>query len=306
MAMSGDGTTVSDVRVLEPAPNVSVIVPVFNGLPHLRTQMDRLLSQECDFRWEALYVDNGSTDGSREEIQEAIRTHNDRTIRLVDGSDKAGQVHARNIGAAAARADNLVFTDQDDLPEAGWLSHLVRGLDRADAVGGFVQLTDHGQSPRPGLRPAENALPLLFGRFPIALGTSFAIKKKTLQAVGGWRDTGVFAGEDVDLCIRLQLGNFDLDYAPEARLTWRSRADLRGVFRQGFTYGRADVLLFVRYRHVGATRRGLRMVWSSWKNIARELLRLTFRRSDSLVGVHQLGWALGHVEQSITSRVLYL
>src|SRR5262249_30162039 len=98
---------VSDTRDLRPSPKVSVIVPVFNGLPYLQTQLDRLLSQQCDFSWEVLYVDNGSKDQSREVITQHIVERSDVQVRMIDGSQQRGQVHARNVGAAAARADLL-------------------------------------------------------------------------------------------------------------------------------------------------------------------------------------------------------
>ncbi len=50
------------------SPRISVIIAVFNGAKHLSAQMDALLAQRCDFPWEAICVDNGSTDTSRELI----------------------------------------------------------------------------------------------------------------------------------------------------------------------------------------------------------------------------------------------
>jgi glycosyltransferase involved in cell wall biosynthesis len=49
-------------------PRVSVIIAVFNGARHLSAQTDALLAQRGDFPWEVIYVNNESTDTSRELI----------------------------------------------------------------------------------------------------------------------------------------------------------------------------------------------------------------------------------------------
>lgn len=290
----------------EEPPLASIIIPVFNGLPHLSDQLSALLSQRCGFSWEALYVDNGSRDGSAEEILRVIEDKGLKQVRLVDGSQRPGQVHARNVGSAEARGKILVFTDQDDLPAEDWLEQLVRAIDDADAVGGFVEVTDHGTAPAPGKKPATDSLPVFLGRYPVALGTNFAIRKAVLDAIGGWKDVGVFAGEDVDICVRLHLAGFSLKYVPTARLTWRSRLETKNIFRQGFTYGRADVLLFKRYCSRGAERPTLRTSLRSWRNLLRELYRYLRGGSPNLGVIHQLGWSLGRVRESIASRTLFL
>jgi glycosyltransferase involved in cell wall biosynthesis len=51
--MSGDGSV-----------RVGVILPVRNGEPFLRNQLEALERQTCSFPWEVIVIDNGSTDGS--------------------------------------------------------------------------------------------------------------------------------------------------------------------------------------------------------------------------------------------------
>src|SRR5262249_30957530 len=110
----------------------------------------------------------------------------------------------------------------------------------------------------------------------------------------------------VDLCIRLYTRNIPLTYVPQSRLIHRSRVEARAVFIQGFIYGRADVLLFKRHRHVGLARPGWRTVLRYWQNAAQQLLRLSLGRADSFVALHECGWAMGRMRQSIASRTIYL
>jgi glycosyltransferase involved in cell wall biosynthesis len=286
-------------------PEISVIIPVFNGLPYLRAQVDALLAQEIDLPWEAVYVDNGSKDGSQSYLAERAKGAPNR-IRLIDGSQQSGQVYARNRGAEVALGRMLAFNDQDDLPARDWLAELVRALETADAAGGFVQVTPAGQPPGPFSTEVDPALPLFFGRFPVALGTNFAIHRHVMAAVGGWQDLGVYAGEDIDLCIRLATQGFRLIYAPLARVIWRARLETRGVYKQGVAYGRADVRAYLKYRDLLVQRPGFRAVLRSYKHIVQDLVKYAVGRETWPVIVHKLGWKMGRLRESIRQRTIYL
>lgn len=288
-------------------PRVSVIIPVYNGIRHLNEQMDALLAQNYASPWEAIYVDNGSTDGSQEFIRRRIESESLPNVRLIDGSQKQGQVHARNAGAAAARADLLAFTDQDDLPTPRWLAELDKALATADATGGYTIPGTFGypltKVPTHASYPSHYA-PKLCG-FEWAFGNNIGIHRHILEAVGGWQDIGVPAGEDVDLWIRLQLARYHLTRAMDAQVYWRPRQRSRDIFKQGTIYGRAEVLIYLRYRKHGAQKRNARGVMRS---IKQAIVALTgwFDTPRSYSGIHQIGILYGCLYESIRSRILYL
>ena len=63
-------------------PAISVVIPVYNAAPFLREALDSLLAQTCgDF--EAIAVNDGSTDNSLEILQEYAAR--DSRIRILDG-----------------------------------------------------------------------------------------------------------------------------------------------------------------------------------------------------------------------------
>src|SRR5262245_29795227 len=105
---------------------LSVVVPCLNAEATLGAQLAALSRQSWPDGWEVIVADNGSTDRSRE-IVESYRGRLPR-LNLVDASDRRGHAHARNLGAAAATGDALLFCDADDEVAPGWLAAMGRAL----------------------------------------------------------------------------------------------------------------------------------------------------------------------------------
>ena len=111
-------------RPLAPlAPEVSVIIPVFNGMATLPTMLERCRGQDAPFEFEVLCIDSGSSDGS----QDAVRRAGARLIEIPKGSFNHGRT--RDLGASMARGRALVFVNQDSLPgNDQWLAALAAPL----------------------------------------------------------------------------------------------------------------------------------------------------------------------------------
>lgn len=96
-------------------PPISIIVPVFNRAHTIRRTLDSCLRQ-TDRDWEAIVVDDASTDDSIDIIS-SIR---DPRIRLMRHDVNQGAGPARNTGARAASGEWIAFLDSDDelVPDA--------------------------------------------------------------------------------------------------------------------------------------------------------------------------------------------
>ena len=92
-------------------PQFSFIVPVYNVAPYLRACLDSVLGQTFD-GWEAVCVDDGSTDDSGGILDEY--SAKDARIRVVRKKN-GGLSDARNAGLAVARGRWIVFLDGDDV-----------------------------------------------------------------------------------------------------------------------------------------------------------------------------------------------
>lgn len=89
--------------------DVSVVLPVYNEAGHLADEIDRIRKSldESDYSYEVIVVDDGSTDGSAERLQQI------EGIRLIRFAQNRGAGSARKYGTMAARGRFVVWTDVD-------------------------------------------------------------------------------------------------------------------------------------------------------------------------------------------------
>ncbi len=89
---------------------VSVIVPIYNAEPYLRRALDSILSQTHK-DWEAILVDDGSTDSSGNIADEYAQ--NDKRFKVIH-KPNGGQSDARNVALQHTSGEYLLFLDSDD------------------------------------------------------------------------------------------------------------------------------------------------------------------------------------------------
>src|SRR4051794_37946910 len=99
-----------------PEPAVSVGVPGFDPAATSAPPLAAVAAQELDQPHEVSVVDDGSNDATV-----ALAEAAGGPVRVIR-SEHLGAAEARNLGAAAARAAVLAFTDADCEPEPDWLS----------------------------------------------------------------------------------------------------------------------------------------------------------------------------------------
>lgn len=111
----------------------SIIVPVYNVAEYLRASMDSLVCQTCT-DWEAICVDDGSTDDSGAILDEYAAK--DSRFSIVH-QQNGGVSAARNSALEMASGEWIVFLDGDDFYTPNMLVSLLRGMSanpRADMV----------------------------------------------------------------------------------------------------------------------------------------------------------------------------
>ncbi len=114
------------------APDVSVILPVFNEVGHLADEVERVRSglDPSEFSYEIIVVDDGSTDGSAELARELAG------VRVVQFAHNRGSGAVRRVGTQVARGDVVVWTDVDMTYPNHEIPELVRAMADHDQVVG--------------------------------------------------------------------------------------------------------------------------------------------------------------------------
>ncbi len=112
-------------------PNVSVIVPIFNTEPYLRESLNSICHQTLK-EIEIILVNDGSTDGSQEIIEE-YAANDSRIITFYQPNQ--GLSVARNSGMRLAKGEYIYFMDSDD-----WLEHDAMDVCYQKAIHGNVDV----------------------------------------------------------------------------------------------------------------------------------------------------------------------
>lgn len=109
--------------------SVTVVVPTFNRDAFVRDVVSALQAQtHADFQ--AVLVDDGSSDDTAE-IAASV-TRGDPRFTVLSTPNR-GPASARNRGCAEVATDWIAFTDDDCLPQAGWLASLLETAASASA-----------------------------------------------------------------------------------------------------------------------------------------------------------------------------
>jgi glycosyltransferase involved in cell wall biosynthesis len=116
-----------------PSPAVSVVVPLYNKRATIARTLDSVLAQDVA-DWELIVVDDGSTDGGPELVEEEYADPRIRVIRQAN----AGPGAARNRGAEQASGGLLTFLDADDQWEPGLLATAMRAFEAHPECGAFT------------------------------------------------------------------------------------------------------------------------------------------------------------------------
>lgn len=123
---------------------VSVIIPVYNAVEYLHACFNSLLGQTY-LSWEAIFINDGSTDGSGELLQE-VSAKDSRFVVL--SQENQGVSAARNRGMEAANGEYLYFFDADDRIEPELLKRMVEEAEEKQVSAvrcGYVFETETGE-----------------------------------------------------------------------------------------------------------------------------------------------------------------
>jgi succinoglycan biosynthesis protein ExoA len=228
------------------AAKVSVLVPVLNEARHLRRAAERMVAQNWE-NLEVLFIDGGSTDGTREVLTELARR--DQRVRVFENPARTTP-RALNIGLQAASGEFVARMDAHTLYGHDYLTAGVSRLSRGDvvSVSGPQLATGYDTWSRRVALALSSPLGVGGARFRRAgqeeceVDSGFAglWRREVLVRHGGWDEDWV-GDEDTELAARLRREGGRIVCLPEMGAQYAPRNSLRALARQYWSYGHARV-----------------------------------------------------------------
>jgi GT2 family glycosyltransferase len=215
-----------NVRNLHMNIKISVIIVNWNGKHHLEECLDSL-SKQTFKAFETILVDNGSSDGSIEFVEEHFPV-----VKVIKLNDNKGFSWGNNIGLQQARGDFIALLNNDTLVDMHWLEELYRAMTKHSHVGTCASCIANYYS-RDVLDTAGDGFDLCGSGYKIGEGmpvTEFQKERYVFGACAGavlyrrsmiddigFFDESFFAvGEDLDLSFRAILAGYKCLYVPDA------------------------------------------------------------------------------------------
>ncbi|HEY2989179.1 MAG TPA: glycosyltransferase [Candidatus Binatia bacterium] len=220
-------------------PRISVVVCSYNGSRTIRQCLNGLLKLKYpDF--EVIIVNDGSTDSTA-----AIA---DQSGFRVISTQNQGLSGARNVGLHAATGEIVAYIDDDAYPDPNWLTYLAAtfmNTSHAGVGGPNVPPSGNGWIADCVAHAPGGPVHVLVSdqeaeHIP---GCNMAFRKAALLEVDGFDPQFRSAGDDVDVCWRLQKKGYTLGFSPAAMVWHHRRNSLLAYWKQQIGYGKAEALL---------------------------------------------------------------
>jgi cellulose synthase/poly-beta-1,6-N-acetylglucosamine synthase-like glycosyltransferase len=231
-------------------PTITIVICARNAAAHLRRCIPAATGQDYPRgRFRVLVVDNGSSDETARvarELGASVRSHR-----------PPGVAGARQFGWRVARSELIAFLDADCEPPRDWLARLASGFAASPRVGAVGSRLVNGPATTLAERHIAEAGVLDTDRcwqrnalqFPYVVTAGMMVRRAALEAVGGFDlSLGRAAGEDADLCWRLERAGWEVRYAREVEVIHHHRATVGAMLRQVHWYGAGSAALFARWR----------------------------------------------------------
>ena len=238
---------------------VSVAIPSWNGLEHLKICIEALAAQNNPgMDWEIIVFDNGSRDGTAQWLE---RQH--PGIKVISSGVNIGFAGAVNRLVADAEGEVVAILNNDTRPEPEWLGVLVDALysapsdvavvsglivdwsgERLDFAKGCMTFDGHAFQLDFHKRLKDCSIPAPGTDLLFACGGNMIVRKNDFVESGGFDEDYFAYYEDVDFGWRLWGRGRRIICAPDARVAHRSGAtsDALGNYCRGSLFERNSFL----------------------------------------------------------------
>lgn len=219
--------------------SVHLVIPVYNDAEGISQTLDSLCQLDISsVHFEIFVVDNGSTDDSRNVINEYAQTH--EHVHLLVEDEIQGSYAARNKGIQHAGGDIVAFLDADETVGDDWLEIALNAMDEQDVdyLGYSVELT----LPKDTLVGRYNA----HTGFPVkrylenenyAPTCALLVRREVFEDVGPF-DARLISGGDREFGERVHEAGYDQGYAADAVVYHPARTSFDSLAKKNVRVGR--------------------------------------------------------------------
>ncbi len=219
-------------------PQVSIILPVYNGERYLSQALESIAAQSME-DFECIIVNDCSTDTSLS-IAEAF-CQKDTRFRVLSNEKNSKLPFSLNVGHRAAKADFLTWTSDDNILLPTFLeSHLAHFTSEVDITyAPYMLIDEHGKAQTFQDIELTDYIPIkkqhiageeyyIFTTLPVqclcndnCIGASFMYRKKVFAEINGY-DESTFLYEDYDFWIRAFQAGMRYKAIPDLVYKYRS------------------------------------------------------------------------------------
>ncbi len=215
-------------------PFVSIVVAVRNGKHFVKACAESLLALNYPKdQYEIFIVDNGSTDGTADEIRKY-------PVKFLSRPRPFGPSAPRNLAIGQVRGEWIAITDIDCVADPDWLLRLMEGWEdpRYGALVGCVKSVETDNPIEQWMAPfydQENNLKA--SPFPFAQTNNVAYRWKLFIEIGGF-DEGMHECQDLEFSARIfEKTKYQYKWNPDALIYHRNRANMKQVCKKFFGRG---------------------------------------------------------------------
>jgi N-acetylglucosaminyl-diphospho-decaprenol L-rhamnosyltransferase len=212
-------------------PEISVLIPAYNGASWLAETLHRLPAAAAGTRIEVILTDNASSDETARLAREV------RGVHVLMNSENSGFSKAVNQAAAAAAGNVLVVINQDLHLQPHSLRLVWEFLaSKPSVVGGALDFPDGKPQPSAGPFPTfagtlcRLPLPRRIRKYDLfspstpdarpvdwVTGAFVAFNREVFDRIGGFDEDYFMYYEDVDFCLRARQAGFQSYFLPTAK-----------------------------------------------------------------------------------------
>ena len=187
---------------------VSIIIPVYNGEPHLDELIENLVNQTYK-KIEIITIDNNSTDNSLELLK--VLSKGKTFLRIFSNKKNEGYCGGCNKGIENAYGEFLLFLSQERIMNNDWIEKIVDEVNKNEKTGCVIGKVEREGASSPEYGHSYDVYgAVLINGSPVESNLFFGggtvlIRKKILDEIGGFDPEFFIYQEDVDICWRIRL-----------------------------------------------------------------------------------------------------